>query len=353
MKYFLILLFSLGLFSACDDSNTPADLYLPEANGKHGEILILMEDHLWDGQIGERVIEQLSVRAPGPYLRPEPSFSFFHKAPDNLNHLNQLNRNILKFMIDEDSTYTETAVIERRNYFAKNQLFLIIKDSDINRLFEFASNKMQIVRDKFNAFEIAQLKRIYETDPNRRANEIAENNFGISIAIPEQTDIKINKNHFVFFKRDRSKNLIGNEATRAEGGTFWVQQGFLIWKTPVIPDSNQMTIEGMLQNRDTTLKYNFPGERRGTYMGTEYSQYYDPIGREFEYQGHKAVEIRGLWIYDGKVFVGGGGPFVQYSILNEEKNEIITVCGYVYGPKYEKREYIREIDAVLNTVQIL
>ena len=87
-------------------------------------------------------------------------------------------------------------------------------------------------------------------------------------------------------------------------------------------------------------------------MGTEYTEHYDPEGRVFDYKGHKAVEIRGLWIYEGEVFVGGGGPFVQYSILNEATNKITTVCGYVYGPKFDKREYIREIDAVLNTIEV-
>ena len=138
----------------------------------------------------------------------------------------------------------------------------------------------------------------------------------------------------------------------AEGGTFWIQQGFMIWSTPYFPDSTQMTVLGAQMDRDSTLKYNVPGKTSGTYMGTEKTEYYDPKGRVFNYRGHEAVELRGLWIYEGDIFVGGGGPFVQYSILNEAKNEIITVSGYVYGPKYEKREYIRELDAVLNTIII-
>lgn len=353
MKNYLFILLSSFIFTACDSSADSPDLYLPEASGQHGEILILMENHLWNGQIGERVKEALSVRAPGPYLRPEPSFTFYHKEPQDLNHLNQMSRNILKFMLVNDSVYDATAVLEKENYFAKNQLFIIVKDSDINRLYEFATNRMHIIRDKFNDFELQQLVRIFKAEPNRQANEIAAENFGIQLAIPKQCAIKMDRPNFAFFKRDRSKNLMSNEATRAQGGTFWLQQGFLIWKTPILPDSNQMTIDGMLQVRDSVLKYNLPGETKGTYMGTEYSEYYEPIGKVFEYNGMPAVEIRGLWIYDGEVFVGGGGPFVQYSILNQKRNEIITVCGYVYGPKFEKREYIREIDAVLNTIEVM
>ncbi len=346
------LLIPLFFLTACDNESGNSDAFLPEANGQHGEILILMDDGLWNDSVGEALVDNLSRRAEGPYLRPEPMFSYFRKRPKELNHLNQLNRNILKLMIDHDSTYSETAVIEKTNYYAKNQLFIIVKDSDPNRLYDFAKNGMDKIIDRFNNFELKQLISTYNQEPNRRINELSEEKFGISISLPEQTIIKSEKENFVLTKRDRSKNLLRNDANNADGGTFWIQQGFMFWSDPYYPDSSQLTVENVLKNRDTTLKYHVPGETKGTYMGTEYTKYYDPEGREFEYNGHKAVEIRGLWIYEGEVFVGGGGPFVQYSILNEARNQIITVCGYVYGPKYDKREYIREIDAVLNTIVV-
>lgn len=346
----LIYLIPLFLLFSCGGEENQ-DAFLPNANGQHGDILLLLDDGLWEGQVGEAITENLSRRAEGPYLRPEPMFNYFRSHPDDLSHLNKLNRNILKFMVDKDSTYKETAVFERVNYYAKGQLFLIVKDSDPNRLLDFAKNGMDEIIDRFNDFELAQLIQLYKNESNKGVNELTEKNYGISISVPEKSEIKSDKDGFLFIKHDRSKNVIGNQANKTEGGTFWIQQGFLFWKTPVYPDSAQMTVENALKNRDSTLKYNLPGPQ-GTYMGTEYTESYDPVGSVFDYNGHKTVEIRGLWIYEGDTFVGGGGPFVQYSILNESKNEIVTVCGYAYGPGFEKREYIREIDAVLNTIVI-
>ncbi len=352
MKVFSLLFISILFITSCDDSDPNSDAYLPEANGQHGEILILMDDGLWDGLVGEAVVANLERRAVGVYLRPETMFSYYRMRPKELNHMNQFNRNILKFMVDSDSTYAETAVIKEYNYYAKGQLFIIIKDSDPNRLYDYAKNGMDEIVDEFNNFELDQLISMYKSSPNQRVNELAEDKFGISISVPKTAELKFEDKDFVLVKRDRSKNLMGIESTGADGGTFWIQQGFMIWKTPYTPDSNQMTVVGALQDRDSTLKHNVPGEVAGTYMGTEYTEYYDPKGRVFNYKGNEAVEIRGLWIYEGDKFVGGGGPFVQYSILNESANEIVTVCGYVYGPKFEKREYIREIDAVLNTIVV-
>lgn len=353
MKHYLILLLAPLFLTNCDGDNLPADAFLPEANGQHGEILILMDDAQWNGSLGTVLKQSLGRLAEGPYLRPEPMFSYYQKDPKTLNHINQLSRNILKLMVDYDSTYTETLVIEKNNYYAKNQLFIIVKDSDPNRLLDFAKNKMEEIFAKFNQFEKTQLIREYAHDPNKRIKELIENKFHISISVPSETVLKSEKKDFVLTRRDRSRNQLSNEATGGQGGVFWIQQGFMFWRTPVYPDSSQMTVENMLKNRDTTLKYNAPGATKGTYMATEYTEYYDPEGRVFDYNGHKAVEIRGLWVYEGEVFVGGGGPFVQYSILNESQQEIITVCGYVYAPKYDKREYIREIDAVLNTIEVL
>lgn len=350
MRYFIATIVFLSLFSC--DGDLPENAFLPDSSGERGRLLVLMEESLWNGPMGDTIQAQLSQRAPGPYLRKEPIFSYFWKQPAEFNHMNQMGRSIVKFIIDDDSTYSETAMIERYDYYAKNQLFLIIKDSDPNRMLAFVQDQMDEVIQLFNDFETDQLIRDYKNDFNRRANEVAEKEFGISVAIPSGSKIKMSTDSFFFAKRDRSRTLQGNEATGIKKGTYWIQQGFLFWKTPVIADSNQMTVAAMLNHRDSTLKNNFPGEVEGTYMGTEYSEYYEPEGKVFDYNGNKAVEIRGLWIYDGEVFVGGGGPFVQYSILNETRNEIVTVCGYIYAPKFDKREYIREVDAVLQTIEL-
>lgn len=350
-KYFGLLAMILFLAS-CVDPNEPADLYLPDSNGNYGDILVLMDDNLWNGEFGDSVRKKLTIPAEGPYLRREPMFNLSQNKPNNLTHLSKLSRNILKIIVDKDSTYKETAYDEKKNVYAKNQLFVVIKDSDINRLFAFFSANSRRVINSFNHHATQQLSKIYRNDSHKALNTITEKEYGISIAVPAESVIKSNKNGFILVKRDRSRDVQANQKNRAEGGTFWIQQGFLFWSDPYIADSNQLTVENVLKNRDTTLKYNVPGEVKGTYMGTEYTEYYEPEGRVFDFKGNQAVEIRGLWIYDGPVFVGGGGPFVQYSILNKKTNRIVTVCGYVYGPSFEKREYIRELDAILNSIEV-
>lgn len=350
MKHLTIAILAFTLLS-CGGDISREDL-LPEASGTHGEVLVLMDDNIWNGPIGEVVQEQLNQDAEGVYLRSEPIFNFFRKPPDQMNHINKLSRLILKVMLDNDSTYKETAMIEREDYFARNQLFVIIKDNDPDRLYNYVRNQFYRCINRFNEFELEQLIAQYKKRPNKNVKEKVEKKFGLSVSIPDNSELRVEKDDFLWVKRDRSKNLIGNQATGTEGGTFWIQQGILFWDAPYT-DSSQMTVEGVLQHRDTVLKYNIPGKLKGSYMATEYDPYYSPEGKIINYNGVKTVRIQGLWKHAGNEAAFGGGPFLQHTFLHPTNGRVITICGYIYAPKFDKREYLREIDAMLQTVDML
>ena len=347
MKYLMIAI-PLLLFS-CGEELTREDL-LPDATGEHGHILVLMDDHLWEGQMGEALIAQLDQNAKGPYLRPEPLFDFFRKKPGSMTHVNKLSRIILKVMVDADSTYAETAIIDKRNYYAKGQIFLVIKDSDPNRLHHFIQDSFSEVINKLNQFEMDQLIAEYSGKHNNTVNEQAENKFGIGISIPRDSELKVADDDFMWVKYDRSRNMIGNDASGSKGGVFWIQEGIIFWSEPY--SDSAMTYQHILSKRDTVLKYNIPGKVEGSYMATEYDSSYAPKAEKLTYEGTDAISIQGLWKHAGHPGAFGGGPFVQYTLHNQKNNTLVTVCGYVYAPKFNKREYIRELEAMLNTIDI-
>jgi hypothetical protein len=348
MKFFsIVFLFALV---GCGEPLTREDL-LPDASGAHGEIILLMEDNVWEGAIGQTVFAWLDQDTKGPALRPEPMFTVIRKRPDQLNHLSQLNRLLLKIMIDHDSTYAETAVIEKKDYYAKGQLFIIIKDSDANRMLDFVRNDFGPVVERFNEFETSMLIAEYKNRYNKNVMEKAKTKFGIAISLPKESETKVDSADFLWVKRERSKHLLANEKG-GQNETYWIQQGILFWSEPY-RDTTQLTIAGVLQKRDSVLKYHVPGKIEGSYMATEYDPYYKPQGRVFTYKDAYAIECRGLWVHRGHPAAFGGGPFVQYTLHHKGRGEVITVCGYVYAPRFEKREYIREIDAMLNTIEFV
>ena len=86
------------------------------------------------------------------------------------------------------------------------------------------------------------------------------------------------------------------------------------------------------------MKVNIPGAREGMYMSTD-SLMTDV--RPTSVQGDYALEARGLWRIKGDFM---GGPFVSYTTVNTQTNEVITLDCYVYSPSLPKRNYMRSLE---------
>ena len=46
-----------------------------------------------------------------------------------------------------------------------------------------------------------------------------------------------------------------------------------------------------------------------------------------------------------------GGPFLNYIIKDEKNNRMLFVDAFVYAPKYNKREYLRKMEAMVSTLK--
>jgi hypothetical protein len=60
--------------------------------------------------------------------------------------------------------------------------------------------------------------------------------------------------------------------------------------------------------------------------------------------------LRGLWKLENAFM---GGPFINISLLDENRNRVVTVDAFVYAPGLDKRNYVREVEAILNTFKII
>jgi hypothetical protein len=46
-----------------------------------------------------------------------------------------------------------------------------------------------------------------------------------------------------------------------------------------------------------------------------------------------------------------GGPFVSYSMLSPDGKDIIDVVGFVYAPRFNKRDYLMQVEGICNSVR--
>ena len=97
----------------------------------------------------------------------------------------------------------------------------------------------------------------------------------------------------------------------------------------------------LLQKRDSVLSHNVPNSLPGSYMSTDKRFI---VSQAFKLRGNYSVEIRGLWMVSGDLM---GGPFVSLTTLDLARKRVLTVEGYLYSPKYNKRDYLRQVETMI------
>lgn len=326
---------------------------LPKANGEAGLMLVSIDNTLWSGEIEAIFNEKFADTAQGPYIYLEHVFDFVQEDPSTINNIRKKNRNFLRIILETDKEYEQTEALIKTDFKASGQLYVVIRDSNKDRLTAFLDKELKTYIALFDLEETDRLINEYNKNHNNNFDNVAQEKFGISISVPSAADFKANKDSIIYaLDRHVDETTRDNPNTGAKGGTYWSQKGILIWSSSYTGEESMdpMTILGV---RDTILKYNVKGTIEGSYMATELSPSRRPKFEYFELSGNKAVKIEGLWKHDGNQAASGGGPFVQYSIVHPTRGTVVHISTHVFAPRFNKREYIREIRAMLATVVLV
>ncbi len=360
MKHlFIVATLIIGLFS-CQSENPTNSSHtggtsgrLPKANGIAGQVLVSIDTELWEGNIEAIFEDKFSDTAQGPFIYAEHIFDYTQEDPTTINKNRKKNRNFLSIVLDTDKDYTETEVVVKKDYKASGQLYIIFRDSDKQRLEQFLQNELKTYIVLYDMEETERLVNEYYTDNNISFKRTAEEKFGISISIPSSAKFVSNQDSIIYaLDKSVDESTKDNPSTGAKGGTYWSQRGILIWESPYL-NTDSFNPNSILSLRDTILKQNVKGTIEGSYMATEYASTHKPKLEAFDINGNQAMKIEGLWKHDGNAAASGGGPFIQYSIVHPTRQTIVHISTHIFAPRFNKREYIRQIRAMLQTIQLV
>ena len=53
-----------------------------------------------------------------------------------------------------------------------------------------------------------------------------------------------------------------------------------------------------------------------------------------------------------KIEYGMGGPFVNYTFYDESTERIYMIDGMVFAPGFDKREFLRHVEAIAHTFRL-
>lgn len=336
IKSLVYTLIALLLFTQCDMSQS-SERRLPRHSGESGEIIVVMPEGLWLSNPGDSlrtILEQTYPQLP----QPEPYFNLLHFAPHEMSDLLRHHRNIVKVVIGPDSEGKNNVGLSRDKW-SKNQLVFTIRAEDEEKFYSLLHTQVEQLVDVIDEKERARYRSKYRAVNDKDIEEKIAKDFKISITIPRECEIAESSENFMWVKRERIKYL-GNSGHD-------ITQGFFIYRYPYTSDS-LLSQEAILAKRDAFLKKYVPGPNEGTYMTTEYR--FEPSSEIKTVDEKYNVYTHGLWRTENYFM---GGPFVQRTTTSNDGKYVICVSGFVFAPKFKKREYIREIEAILQSVNIL
>ena len=318
MKKILASVFALMALASCGNRS---EVLLPNVSGKAGEVIVVMNKPDWEGALGNATRELLAADCPWLPVR-EPLYSLVNIAPADLSNLFKVHRNIVFF--DIDPQVAESGVKYLKDRWARPQCLVSVAAPTSEDAIHFLATD----GGKISAYiEQAERDRVisntlhYEEKPlYGKVSEV----FGGSPHFPTGYSLKKRTSDFVWVADEKQ----------------YTNQAVLIYKYPA--EEDPFTIEKIIAHRNAILKANVPGMFDNTWMTT--GDYPAPYIEYLKYRGRSFAQVRGWWEVENDYMAG---PFVSHSFYSPDGKEVVVAEAFLYAPKYDKRQYLRQVESIL------
>ena len=336
-----IIFFALIPLSCDVDENS----YLPPFSGTAGEMILVVEDEFWEGEVGEVLRDGFQKPVPG-LDHNEASFSIMQYADEHFGNLLSLHRNVVRINIkDIDANEAPRHKIQK-NVWANEQLVIEVYARNKEDFIAFFNENVDQYVALINQEEQVRLKSRFYNVRDAIMKTKLEEKYKLGINVPQDFEIVKETEDFIWVRRLMQKYLQGENF----GGAYHdIDENIFIYSYPYT-DTSMFSAEYQLMMRDSICKEFVPGNIMGSYMASELD-YFDPVYLPTELNENRALEIRGLWKLDGVPNAFMGGPFIGLTCYDAHLQRIIYIEGNVYAPKFSKREYIRELEAMIYSIK--
>lgn len=316
-----IIICALALLSAMScKTNTKA--LLPNVSGKAGEVIIVVGKDYWEGNLGNE-IGSLLARDCDYLPQREPLYSLVNLSPGAFSDMFKLHRNIVIFNID--STVTKQGVVYRTDVWAHPQCVIQVNASCPDSAIVVLNRNGENIT---GAIEQAERNRVIANTllyEESKLGDVVADMIGGRVHFPIGYTLKKVTDDFIWIADEKQYSI----------------QGVFVYKYPAT-DREPFSEENIIARRNAFLKKYVPGMVEDSYMTT--SMFVKPGIRFLKYHDLDFVETRGLWdTYNDYM----GGPFVSHSFYSKDGKDIIVLEAWVYAPKYDKRQYLRQTESLL------
>ncbi len=343
----ILALLILLLFGCGESNKSVRSEFQKNARGEPDEIILVIDSIQWADTVG------LGLEIKKTFLTPmlglpqdEPLFNVSKVSPRRLNTTLKSATNMI-FVTTLDSRTADSRAIQR--YFTSQALNQIKRDTSIfmrirkdefakgqNVMFlfgateDFLAQKVRYNRAQIREFFEGSAKKIVQrklfTSREKGLEKQLTENHGVKLSIPYGWDRAKDLKNFVWFRK------LGEQT----------EQSVFIYYEPY-RDRGMFNNIGSFRDR-ITMTYLRDSEKPSKYIARQ--EIINVFTERVSFNGNFAVEARSLWrISDNS----GGGPFLSYTIVDDPNGMVYYIEGYVYSPGTKKKNFIRELEAILGT----
>lgn len=318
--FYPIFMIMIILLSSCNPNKLAQ---LPGSTGATYEILVVSDLDYWDGSVGNTV-KEFFYQPDTTLFMTEPLYKLtsINKKQFDENKLYKFFKNILILEIDENLT-NKVETID--TVWAKPQRIFKIQANNAKSFDSLFNKYNNYILQKYIELEREKLQVYYSTAKNKSVMRKIGEKFGYTLIMPNAFYIAKNLDGFMWLRSETTESSIN-----------------LLIYTEDYTSENQLNPDYIKLKRNLITEDNIPCSIDGSY-----AMIVDdfPISNKvIDFKGMYAIESRGAWECE-KDFMGG--TYLNYTIVDELHNRILTLDGFVYFPSKEKRVLMMQLESII------
>lgn len=323
----ICILFTIGLFlSSCVGNDK---FILRKSIGKINKVMVVAKASDWNGDIGKEIrnsFGELMVGLP----QPESLLKVSQVAPNGFGNMMKVARNILVIGVSDEEKY-----FVRKNVYAQPQTIIYVYAKDKEGVIKmFKKHKKEIIKTVIQS-DISMTQNLFKKNKLDDTQFKTLQNLGISLTIHNKFKTVDDTGDFLWLRHHLTSGI-------AKTGS----NNILVYSVP-LEDETQVS-DSIISVRNRIGKKYIPGSNPETmYMITE--EAYTPFTFDAVIDGKKAYETRGKWEVKNDFMAG---PFLNYTILDKQRNRLLIFEGFTYAPSVSKRAFLFELEAIAKSMKI-
>lgn len=325
--------------------------YRKKARGDIGEIYVVMDSTKHEGTVADAIHSTFGSRLPGlPNFEPRYDLKFVDfDSKERLEQIKQLKNVLFVAPIDEQSNVgqyirallgdeveqsirdEERFLIQLEDKWYRDQWTMILSSTSEEKLAQAIEEAgTSVVRGLHQKVIRRWKEEVYDRGEQVALADSLWDKYGWKIRMQHDYEWHVDSARFVSFRRYLPEN------------DRWIWG----WWQNDVDDITHIDQAWINRKRDSLNKVFMRGTRDSSYITTEYDR--KVVTQNREINGYYTYVTRGTWRMTEDFM---GGPFLNYVYYDEETRRLFMVEFGQFAPKYDKRRFVRQFEAMAHTFE--